>query len=98
MSIFIIDQYLLVLQVVNSFIIDVVDGVGIVQGIRRGLFPGGEAEHCAHVAVITTALLALDVPGDVLLPPEVADVPSLAPGEGRQQGAEDVPDHGGGVF
>ena len=64
----------------------------------HGCLPWWEAEHSPHVAGVNTALLALDVPGDVLLPPEVADVPSLAPSQGGQQGAEDVPDHGGGVF
>ena len=56
----------------------------------RGL-PGGEAEHGSHIAtyvllvpkgteVATDALLAVDVSGNVLLLPEVADVPALSPG------------------
>jgi len=98
MGVFIVDEYLFVLQIVNSFIIDVVYRVGVVQGIWRGFLPWREAEHSPHVAGVTTALLGLDVPDDVLLPPEVADVPSLAPSQGGQEGAEDVPDHGGGVF
>ena len=40
MSILIVDQYLLVFQVVYCLIVDVVDGVGVVQRIRRRLFPG----------------------------------------------------------
>ena len=40
MSIFVIDQYFLVLQVVYGFIIDIVDGVGVVECIGRRFLPG----------------------------------------------------------
>lgn len=39
MSIFVIDQYFLVLQVVYGFIIDIVDGVGVVECIGRRFLP-----------------------------------------------------------
>ena len=39
MSIFIIDENLLVLEIVDCFIIDVIYGIGVIQSIRRGLLP-----------------------------------------------------------
>ena len=42
MGVFIVDEYLFVLQIVNSFIIDVVYRVGVVQGIWRGFLPEKE--------------------------------------------------------
>ena len=39
MSIFVIDQYFLILQVVYGFIIDIVDGVGVVECIGRRFLP-----------------------------------------------------------
>lgn len=39
MSIFVIDQYFLILQVVYGFIIDIVDRVGVVECIGRRFLP-----------------------------------------------------------
>ena len=43
MSIFVIDQYFLILQVVYGFIIDIVDGVGVVECIGRRFLPENES-------------------------------------------------------
>ena len=37
MSIFIVDENFFIFQVVNGLVVDIIDGVGVVQGIGRGL-------------------------------------------------------------
>ena len=39
MSIFIVNEYLLVFKIIYCFIINIVDRVGVVQGIWRGFLP-----------------------------------------------------------
>ena len=38
MSIFIVDENFFIFQVVNGLVVDIIYGVGVVQGIRRRLF------------------------------------------------------------
>ena len=38
MSIFIVDENFFIFQIVNGLVVDIIYGVGVVQGIRRRLF------------------------------------------------------------
>ena len=37
MSIFIVDENFFIFQVVDGLVVDIIDGVGVVQGVRRRL-------------------------------------------------------------